>query len=109
MLVRVRGDRVDYRPIAGTRRRGRTEADDLAMETELRTSEKEQAEHLMLVDLGRNDVGRVAATGSVEVHEAAVVERFSNVMHLVSGIRARLRAGVHARSMRCAIASPPGP
>jgi anthranilate synthase component 1 len=96
MLVRVRGDRVDYRPIAGTRRRGRTEADDLAMETELRTSEKEQAEHLMLVDLGRNDVGRVAATGSVEVHEAAVVERFSNVMHLVSGIRARLRPGCTA-------------
>ncbi|MEO8899697.1 MAG: chorismate-binding protein [Candidatus Dormibacter sp.] len=96
MLVRVRGDRVDYRPIAGTRRRGRTEADDLAMEEELRTSAKEQAEHLMLVDLGRNDVGRVAATGSVEVHEVAVVERYSNVMHLVSGIRARLRPGCSA-------------
>jgi anthranilate synthase component 1 len=96
MLVRVRGDRVDYRPIAGTRRRGRTEADDLAMEVELRTSEKEQAEHLMLVDLGRNDVGRVAATGSVEVHEVAVIERYSNVMHLVSGIGARLRPGCSA-------------
>jgi anthranilate synthase component 1 len=96
MLVRVRGDRVDFRPIAGTRRRGRTAADDLAMEAELRTSEKEQAEHLMLVDLGRNDVGRVAATGSVEVHQAAIVERYSNVMHLVSGIRARLAPGCSA-------------
>jgi anthranilate synthase component I len=96
MLVRVRGERVDYRPIAGTRRRGRTDAEDLAMETELRTSEKEQAEHLMLVDLGRNDVGRVAANGSVEVHETAIVERYSNVMHLVSGIRARLRADCSA-------------
>jgi anthranilate synthase component 1 len=93
MLVRVRGDDVEYRPIAGTRRRGISEVDDIAMETELRTSEKEQAEHLMLVDLGRNDVGRVAAVGSVEVHETAVVERYSRVMHLVSGIRARLAAG----------------
>jgi anthranilate synthase component 1 len=90
MLVRVRGDRVDYRPIAGTRRRGATPDDDAAMEAELHSSEKEQAEHLMLVDLGRNDVGRVAVPGSVEVRELAVVERYSNVMHLVSGIRARL-------------------
>jgi anthranilate synthase component 1 len=90
MLVRVRGDRVEYRPIAGTRRRGVTEAQDLAMEAELHSSEKEQAEHLMLVDLGRNDVGRVAVPGSVEVRELGVVERYSNVMHLVSGIRARL-------------------
>ena len=90
VLVRVRGARIDYRPIAGTRRRGRDEADDLAMEAELRASEKEQAEHLMLVDLGRNDVGRVAVPGSVEVHELGIVERYSNVMHLVSGIRARL-------------------
>ena len=80
-------------PSPGTRRRGRDEAEDAAMEAELRGSEKEQAEHLMLVDLGRNDVGRVAATGSVEVHELAVVERYSHVMHLVSGIRARLAAG----------------
>ena len=93
MLVRVRGDTVDYRPIAGTRRRGFTAADDAAMEAELVGSEKEQAERLMLVDLGRNDVGRVAATGTVEVHELAVVERYSRVMHLVSGIRARLAAG----------------
>ncbi|HWF57039.1 MAG TPA: chorismate-binding protein [Candidatus Dormibacteraeota bacterium] len=93
MLVRVRGDDVEYRPIAGTRRRGVNPAEDAAMEAELRGSEKEQAEHLMLVDLGRNDVGRVAAVGSVEVHEQAVVERYSRVMHLVSGIRARLAAG----------------
>ena len=93
MLVRVRGDDIEYRPIAGTRRRGFTAAEDAAMENELRTSEKEQAEHLMLVDLGRNDVGRVAAVGSVEVHQTAVVERYSRVMHLVSGIRARLAPG----------------
>jgi anthranilate synthase component 1 len=96
MLVRVRGDAVEYRPIAGTRRRGVDDAEDAAMEAELRTSEKEQAEHLMLVDLGRNDVGRVAATGSVDVHEFAVVERYSRVMHLVSGIRARLAGGCTA-------------
>ncbi len=93
MLVSVRAGDIEYRPIAGTRRRGRTPADDEAMATELRESEKEQAEHLMLVDLGRNDVGRVAATGSVEVHESAVVERYARVMHLVSGIRARLAPG----------------
>ncbi|MGH7722824.1 MAG: anthranilate synthase component I family protein [Candidatus Dormibacteria bacterium] len=93
MLVRVRGDEIEYRPIAGTRRRGLSEAEDAAMEGELRHSDKEQAEHLMLVDLGRNDVGRVAAVGSVEVHESAVVERYSRVMHLVSGIRARLAPG----------------
>jgi anthranilate synthase component 1 len=96
MLVRVRGDAVEYRPIAGTRRRGVDDAEDAAMEAELRTSEKEQAEHLMLVDLGRNDVGRVAAVGSVDVHEFAVVERYSRVMHLVSGIRARLARGCTA-------------
>ena len=90
MLVRVRGDRIDYRPIAGTRRRGATAEADLAMEAELHSSEKEQAEHLMLVDLGRNDVGRVAVPGTVRVHELGIVERYSNVMHLVSGIRARL-------------------
>ncbi len=69
MLVSVRGGEVEYRPIAGTRRRGRSDAEDEAMAEELRSSEKEQAEHLMLVDLGRNDVGRVAATGTVEVRE----------------------------------------
>jgi anthranilate synthase component 1 len=93
MLVSVRDGNIEYRPIAGTRRRGRDAAEDEAMAAELRDSEKEQAEHLMLVDLGRNDVGRVAATGSVEVHESAVVERYTRVMHLVSGIRARLAPG----------------
>jgi anthranilate synthase component I len=93
MLVCVREGEITYRPIAGTRRRGHDAADDEAMATELRQSDKEQAEHLMLVDLGRNDVGRVAATGSVEVHEYAQVERYARVMHLVSGIRARLAPG----------------
>ena len=92
-LVRVRGREVTYRPIAGTRRRGRDAADDAAMEEELRASEKERAEHLMLVDLGRNDVGRVAATGSVRITDSAVVERYSHVMHLVSGISATLADG----------------
>jgi anthranilate synthase component 1 len=93
MLVSVRDRGIEYRPIAGTRRRGRDAADDEAMATELRESEKEQAEHLMLVDLGRNDVGRVAATGTVQVHELAQVERYATVMHLVSGIRATLAPG----------------
>ncbi|MDQ6856863.1 MAG: chorismate-binding protein [Candidatus Dormibacteraeota bacterium] len=93
MLVSVRDGEIAYRPIAGTRRRGHDDAEDEAMAAELHESEKEQAEHLMLVDLGRNDVGRVAATGTVEVHESAVVERYSRVMHLVSAIRARLAPG----------------
>ena len=93
MLVSVRDGNIEYRPIAGTRRRGFTATDDAAMAAELNESEKEQAEHLMLVDLGRNDVGRVAAVGSVEVHEFAVVERYARVMHLVSGIKARLAPG----------------
>jgi anthranilate synthase component 1 len=95
-LVRVRGSEIDYRPIAGTRRRGRDASEDEAMEVELRGSEKEQAEHLMLVDLGRNDVGRVAATGTVRVGESMIVERYSHVMHLVSGITARLDEGLGA-------------
>ncbi len=95
-LVRVRGSAIDYRPIAGTRRRGRDHSEDEAMEVELRGSEKEQAEHLMLVDLGRNDIGRVAATGTVRVGESMIVERYSHVMHLVSGVSARLDAGLGA-------------
>jgi anthranilate synthase component 1 len=97
MLVRVAEDgRVDYHPIAGTRRRGRTADDDRTMEGELRDSAKEQAEHLMLVDLGRNDVGRVCATGSVEVHDYAAVRRYANVMHLETSIQGRLRPGLTA-------------
>jgi anthranilate synthase component I len=93
MLVRVTGDRVQYHPIAGTRRRGRTAEDDSRMEAEMRSSEKERAEHLMLVDLGRNDLGRVSATGSVHVTQLMEVERYSHVMHLVSSIESRLDAG----------------
>jgi anthranilate synthase component 1 len=94
MLVRVTGTDVHYHPIAGTRRRGRTPADDARMEAELRGSEKEAAEHLMLVDLGRNDLGRVCATGSIRVTELMEVERYSHVMHLVSSIEGVLAGGV---------------
>jgi anthranilate synthase component 1 len=97
MLVRVSHDgRIDYHPIAGTRRRGRTPDEDLAMERELRESVKEQAEHLMLVDLGRNDVGRVAEIGSVAVSDYAAVRRYANVMHLETSIQGRLRPGLQA-------------
>ena len=94
MLVRVTDGAVRYHPIAGTRRRGRDAEDDRRMQAELRSSEKEAAEHLMLVDLGRNDVGRVCATGSVRVTELMEVERYSHVMHLVSSIEAELAPGV---------------
>lgn len=86
LLVKLHGDRVSARPIAGTRRRGRTPAEDAAMEAELRGSDKEIAEHIMLVDLERNDIGRVAAYGSVSVPELMTVERYSHVMHLVSQV-----------------------
>jgi anthranilate synthase component 1 len=91
MLVRCRGQRLDYRPIAGTRRRGATETEDWLLGEELRADEKEVAEHTMLVDLGRNDLGRVADYGSVEVAELMTVERYSHVQHLVTSLRARLR------------------
>ena len=93
ILVRLEDGRIDVRPIAGTRPRGRTPEEDLARERELLADPKECAEHLMLVDLGRNDVGRVAEIGSVRVSEYAVVERYSHVMHIVSNVQARLRAG----------------
>ncbi len=97
MLVRVAADgRVDYHPIAGTRRRGRTPEEDAAMERELHESAKEQAEHLMLVDLGRNDVGRVCEIGSVAVSDYAAVRRYGHVMHLETSIQGRLRAGLSA-------------
>jgi len=92
MLVRVEGDRIRTRPIAGTRPRGRDEDEDRAMERELLTDPKERAEHVMLVDLGRNDLGRVGRPGTVEVSRFMGVERFSHVMHLVSEVTARLRA-----------------
>jgi anthranilate synthase component 1 len=94
MLVRATGRRLEYRPIAGTRARGETETEDLLLGEELRADEKEVAEHVMLVDLGRNDLGRVADYGSVEVTELMIIERYSHVMHLVSGIKARLKKGM---------------
>ncbi len=93
MLVRCRGSELEYRPIAGTRPRGANEAEDARLGAELRADEKEVAEHLMLVDLGRNDLGRVAAFGSVEVRELMSVERYSHVQHLVTSLIARLREG----------------
>ncbi len=97
MLVRVSADgRIDYHPIAGTRRRGRSGDEDRAMERELQESAKEQAEHLMLVDLGRNDVGRVAEIGSVVVSDYAAVRRYANVMHLETSIQGRLRPNLRA-------------
>ena len=91
MLVRVTGRKLEYRPIAGTRKRGRDEAEDLRLEQELRTDEKERAEHVMLVDLGRNDVGRVSEFGAVKVRDLMFVERYSHVMHLVSAVEGTLR------------------
>jgi anthranilate synthase component 1 len=91
MLVRCRGQRLDYRPIAGTRKRGATEAEDWLLGEEMRADEKEVAEHMMLVDLGRNDLGRVSDYGSVQVEDMLAIERYSHVQHLVSSLRARLR------------------
>ncbi|MBI4629816.1 MAG: anthranilate synthase component I [Candidatus Rokubacteria bacterium] len=96
VLVRVEGDRVDLRPIAGTHPRGGTEAEDREIEERLRSDPTERAEHVMLVDLGRNDVGRVSELGSVKVTEFMVTERYSHVMHLVSHVTGRLRAGTDA-------------
>jgi anthranilate synthase component 1 len=93
MLVRCRGRELDYRPIAGTRRRGANETEDRQLAEEMRSDEKEVAEHMMLVDLGRNDLGRVAEFGSVKVNELMSVKRYSRVQHLVSSLRARLREG----------------
>ncbi|HLF72407.1 MAG TPA: anthranilate synthase component I, partial [Dehalococcoidia bacterium] len=94
MLVRVDEGRIDYHPIAGTRRRGADAAEDAALEADLRQDEKERAEHVMLLDLGRNDVGRVSEPGSVQVPQVMDVERYSHVMHLVSHVTGRLRAGM---------------
>jgi len=94
MLVRVHDDLVEYRPIAGSRPRGATEAADLALEASLRADAKEVAEHVMLVDLGRNDVGRVSEFGTVKVKELMFVERYSHIMHLVSALTGMLRTGL---------------
>jgi anthranilate synthase component I len=93
ILVRLRDGIVTIRPIAGTRRRGATPAEDAALASELMDDPKERAEHLMLLDLGRNDVGRVAEVGSVKVTDSFFIERYSHVMHLVSNVEGRLARG----------------
>lgn len=96
ILARLDHGEVTVRPIAGTRRRGKTEEDDLAMERDMLEDPKEIAEHLMLIDLGRNDCGRVAKTGSVNVTEQMVVERYSHVMHITSNVTGQLKDGLDA-------------
>jgi anthranilate synthase component 1 len=96
LLVRVEDRIVETHPIAGTRPRGRDEADDSALERELISDEKERAEHIMLVDLGRNDIGRVSQPGTVEVTQLMDVERYSHVMHLVSHVQGKLRTELDA-------------
>jgi anthranilate synthase component 1 len=96
VLVRLEEGRIDLRPIAGTRPRGHSDAEDLALEQELLDDPKERAEHIMLVDLGRNDVGRVAEVGSVTVSELMTVERYSHVMHIVSNVKGVLAEGYDA-------------
>jgi anthranilate synthase component 1 len=96
ILVRLEGDAVTVRPIAGTRRRGATPEEDTALADELLADPKERAEHIMLVDLGRNDVGRVAQTGTVHVTEQMVIERYSHVMHIVSSVEGKIKPGLNA-------------
>ncbi|HEY5543958.1 MAG TPA: anthranilate synthase component I [Candidatus Binatia bacterium] len=91
-MVRLTGDIIELRPIAGTRRRGATPEEERALEADLLADPKERAEHIMLVDLGRNDVGRVAEIGSVEVNELMAIERYSHVIHIVSNVRGKLAA-----------------
>ncbi|OGS91029.1 MAG: anthranilate synthase component I [Gallionellales bacterium GWA2_60_18] len=96
ILVRLEGDTVTVRPIAGTRPRGKTPQQDAALAEELLADPKELAEHLMLIDLGRNDIGRVAQNGTVKLTEKMVIERYSHVMHIVSNVEARLKPGYSA-------------
>ncbi|WP_457677522.1 anthranilate synthase component I [Thermovibrio sp.] len=93
VLVRVENGVIETRPIAGTRRRGKNPQEDLELERELLSDEKERAEHIMLVDLARNDVGRVAQVGSVKVNQLMVIERYSHVMHIVSNVVGKLKEG----------------
>jgi anthranilate synthase component 1 len=95
-LVRAEAGEVEVRPLAGTRKRGATPEEDVALADELAADPKERAEHVMLIDLGRNDVGRVSAPGSVRVDEIMKIERYSHVMHISSHVRGKLRAGVRA-------------
>ncbi|OGQ81871.1 MAG: anthranilate synthase component I [Deltaproteobacteria bacterium RIFCSPLOWO2_12_FULL_60_19] len=92
-MVRLTGDTIELRPIAGTRRRGANPAEEQTLEADLLADPKERAEHIMLVDLGRNDVGRVAEIGTVEVNELMAIERYSHVIHLVSNVRGKLASG----------------
>lgn len=94
ILARLQGGMVTVRPIAGTRRRGKTPEEDKALEAELLADPKERAEHVMLIDLGRNDVGRVAEAGTVQVTASFVIERYSHVMHIVSEVTGTLKAGL---------------
>ena len=96
ILVRLEGDKVTLRPIAGTRRRGANPEEDNALAEELLADPKERAEHVMLIDLGRNDVGRIAEIGSVRVTENMVIERYSHVMHIVSNVEGKLKPGLDA-------------
>jgi len=96
LLVRLDNGIVETRPIAGTRRRGATPAEDARLEKELLADEKERAEHLMLVDLGRNDIGRISEYGSVEVTQFMAIEKYSHVMHIVSNVKGKLRKGMSA-------------
>ena len=92
-LVKVDGEHVETRPIAGTRPRGKTPEQDLALENELLADEKERAEHLMLVDLGRNDIGRVSEFGTVRCDSYMEIERYSHVMHIVSNVFGKASGG----------------
>jgi len=94
ILVRLEDGKVEVRPIAGTRKRGQDEEEDCALEKDLLQDEKELAEHIMLVDLGRNDLGRIAQTSTVEVNEQFLIERYSHVMHIVSNVRGLLKPGL---------------
>jgi anthranilate synthase component 1 len=96
ILVRLEDDLITVRPIAGTRRRGKTPEHDLELEQELLADPKELAEHLMLIDLGRNDTGRVAEIGTVELTDKMIVERYSHVMHIVSNVTGQLQSGKNA-------------
>lgn len=96
IMVRVEGDRATIRPLAGTRRRGRNEEEDQRLAEELLADPKERAEHIMLADLGRNDIGRVARYGTVELTDVMVVERYSHVMHITSNVSGRLQPGKNA-------------
>ena len=103
LLARLDQECVTVRPIAGTRRRGRSPQEDLALEKEMQADPKEVAEHLMLIDLGRNDCGRVAKTGTVKVTEQMIVERFSHVMHMTSNVEGKIKEGCDALDVLSAI------